>query len=776
MRDFFTTRLALMAALVAVGPVAAQSKPQFEFKDVRAGFIPGPLAEKEDIARRMPMFKAGQWTPVYVTIEGKGALRDAVLTVQSVDSAEDLNDYPMPIPLVEFSAESPVHTFLTYTRPGKIETAISVRLQANGRDLCQAAEVNPYALQSNYYLYLMLGARLPGVRLPGMSEKEELRRSEIAAIDRVEELPDKWFGYNSADVVVLTTGDSGFIDGLLSDEVKRSALFEWVRRGGKLLLSVGKNQGLLANREPLKALLPVDLVGISTPKSLRVDFKTVSADDLADPLGKNLIDLTKFEKKPGRGVREVATYVDGNKNGPLIVQAPYGLGRVTVAAIDLDQPPFTRWKGQGAFWEQLLVESGPLYSSARADDYSGMVSLQEQNDIVSRLQRSLDSFDGVPIIPFYLVALFILVYIVIVGPLDYFFVKKIIKRPELTWVTFPLVVLVVSAASYFTAYALKGDAQQINKVDLIDIDEQTDTIQGTSWFSIFSPHIQNYTIGVEPADGWGVVKQDAAHGVSLPLVSWFARGDERGRHSLFRRSYEYDIEHGGLVRVPIQVWSTKGFQATWSGRFDPTQPPVRSGLFSTPADRSNLGGDVTSFLPANLEDAVLLHRGAVYNLGTLIPGAANAKKVTQSNDSTLNWARSNVVSAPTTYSPRGSYRSTNTVREPASQFMRELMFHEASRSGDTKRIYSNGMLREYDQSWRISGGEGKDPGEFAILVGKLAVAKGDAESVNAGQSSATRLWLGALPDGVAKRPSLEKQGTMRQETYVRVYLPVQPRK
>ena len=59
-------------------------------------------------------------------------------------------------------------------------------------------------------------------------------------------------------------------------------------------------------------------------------------------------------------------------------------------------------------------------------------------------------------------------------------------------------------------------------------------------------------------------------------------------------------------------------------------------------------------------------------------------------------------------------------------------------------------------------------------VGRLALDKGPAEDVTARPATATRLWLGALPDGTAARPKLE--GSLRQETYVRVYLPVTPRK
>ena len=104
-----------------------------------------------------------------------------------------------------------------------------------------------------------------------------------------------------------------------------------------------------------------------------------------------------------------------------------------------------------------------------------------------------------PVVSFGWVALFILIYIVLIGPVDYLFLKKVVKRLEWTWVTFPVIVITVSAGAYFAAYALKGKDLKINKVDVVDIDLAGKRVDGNTWFTLFSPRIQNYTIGVEPA-------------------------------------------------------------------------------------------------------------------------------------------------------------------------------------------------------------------------------------------------------------------------------------
>src|SRR5690349_11068755 len=65
--------------------------------NVRIGIPPGPLAGDEDAGRRAPMFKAGHWTPILVTIEGREDLENAELVVQALDSDDVLNEISTPL-------------------------------------------------------------------------------------------------------------------------------------------------------------------------------------------------------------------------------------------------------------------------------------------------------------------------------------------------------------------------------------------------------------------------------------------------------------------------------------------------------------------------------------------------------------------------------------------------------------------------------------------------------------------------------------------------------
>jgi hypothetical protein len=80
------------------------------------------------------------------------------------------------------------------------------------------------------------------------------------------------------------------------------------------------------------------------------------------------------------------------------------------------------------------------------------------------------------------------------------------------------------------------------------------------------------------------------------------------------------------------------------------------------------------------------------------------------------------------------------------------------------------MLRDLDQRWRLD----PDNRQEVVLFGRAMPAvgqnsEGPAEDMTQSGLSPSRLWLGKLP-GEPNRPALI--GTLFQETYVRVFIPV----
>lgn len=789
-------------AIVAVSGVArAQSREKIQIESVRIGFPPGPQTQQDDNAlslTRDSLYRMGEWVPVYVTLNNVGRYdpdpkKDgpALLIVESPDSDHTTTAYTVDLPRFdEQDGLAGKARVMTYTRPGSSYGEFTIRIVAKdtGRDLIAPSKPgsagttwgNSDALNSSQGLYVAIGTRLPGLhdifkttpqdgQAPPRAGSMPVRRYGIGLLTRIGDMPDLWFGYSAVDVVILSTTDREFTTSLINDPVRSAALAEWVRRGGRLIVC-GSNADVLSGSANLAALLPVEIGQKYQAPSLNVTWRDGGA--MRDPLvsrekNKSLSFIRLLPRQnPHRAFRAlVGGPAEPADATPIVVQGPYGLGRVTVVAMDLDQPPFTSWTGHVEFWQTLFESSGPRISRyAGADQISygpyGQRQFSGNSGEVATLLSQVESFEGVPVISFGWVALFILLYIIVVGPLDYFILKKVFKRLELTWITFPTVVLAVSVAAYFTAYYLKGSDLRVNKQDIIDVDLQTGRVYGRSWFAIFSPQIHKFTIGLEPAAPW-VAPVDPDDPTTN--VTWFGKPQE-STQTLFRHSYDYARQAVGLRGVPIKVWTAKGFQADWAAPISKEKPLIVSGLRHPPGRPDELIGFVTSNLDMPLDDVLLIYRGEVSSIGSLLPGARKA--VTAQSRVKFSVLRQDPYALdPELKRPTETVSTAPQIQPGWTRLPLNVLFHEAWIASVEA---NNGGLRALDQSWRLND-ENRDE---VILVGRLPQARGATEAVNAGPAVPSRLWLGKLPKDGGPRPEIN--GTMRQDTIVRVLIPLAP--
>lgn len=781
-----------LAAVLALVPAAqAQPRSRVTIESVRVGFPAGldSTEAAEADTSLGTLFKSGLWTPVYVTVRGgaEGASPGRVV-VETADSDDVQNTYAVPVPALE---PKDMVTVQAFTKTGSANGELVIRLDEqvaeNRFKPVDEKKKSFNAIGMGDPLCLAVGSRIPGLRQnlaglfpAGQGNQPNLDRLRVAFVDDVGTLPNRWFGYASVDLLMLTTGKREFVNGLLGeDRHHKEALAEWVRRGGHLLVSCGRNQDAvpdLFNRAHMP--LPVNLSELhaQTVEGLR-GWLTVGTETLQAPPPRNgaggTIILAKLEPKPGMSVETILPRSGDNSSPPLIVRWPYGLGQITLVAFDLDQPPFTTWAGQKEFWRNLLDKlrlRPPTVEPRQNANNPNAFYQNSRADLASLLQTRLENFKDVSVISFGWVALFILIYIIIVGPLDYLFLKKVVKRLELTWITFPTVVIVVSAVAYFAAYSLKGNDLRINKVDVVDIDLGSRQVFGNSWFTVFSPRIQLYTVGIEPAAPL-FAAEDATAGpkAAAPVVvTWMGKPDEgyggynRARsQSLFHRTYRYEPDAAGLRDVPIQVWSSKSFAANWEGTWTGKQAQHLQHQESP----RKLEGTVTNPLPVPLEDVALIYGegGAsgvrIYLLDKLAPG--ESKPIidgTTKTQTMTDWRRSSPVMVQQNYGP---YQNLPTV--PGAPLMKQILFYSAVTDADQNR---DTALRYLDQSWR------QNLKDVAILYGRVAAQDGPAEAVTQNAATPTRLWLGQLPGTGAARPRLD--GMLNQETYVRVFIPVPP--
>jgi hypothetical protein len=726
--------------VVGAASATAQSKNKVEITGVRVGFPAGPHStEPDEMGVKLPIFKLRTWTPVYIDIKCLAKLdSQAELVLENADSDGTLNRIKSTVPILQTGETI---TQIGYARIGSNDQLQAIVNLAN-QPISAAFNVRLQGRESVTAIYLSLGAKLAGIKLPTDNKTStHLNLTEMATIVDVNQMPTVWYGYDGVDLAILNCGNLEFLTALQNEKPNRLAvLAEWVRRGGRIIISVGTNQTTLAQIGDLQPLLPVQLSRLQAVKSITVDWPGSSRQNAPFEADTGKV-LEFIELKPKQDdLLRTSNWRDFRvlarvERQPLVVQAAYGLGRVTVVAFDLDRKPFTNWKEQNIFWERLLAGA-----SIRPASSTGMVNEPEGID---QLVHHLDQFEGVPVISFGWVALFILLYILLVGPLDYYILKRFVKRLEWTWITFPTIVLVVSVAAYLTAYSLKGNDQKINKLDLLDIDLQTNRYYGTSWFSVFSPRIQNYTIAVEPTISGASPAQP---------ISWFGKANAN-HNRLFRQVYDYADLATGLQNVPLRVWSSKAFVAQYEGVFDTKSALIVSNLSHPPAQPDRIQGSITNHLPFALDKAVLMYAGKAYELEKLLPNNETPVVFVQSATEIANWLNTNSGAAIAT-------RQGNMYSE--FPFWRLAFADKLSPNSAIRSVIVSGG----EQSWRLANENRSE----AILLARVMQTNSPAEQLSQPTSGPTRLWLNALPGGSVARASIA--GTMRQEIFVRVFIPI----
>ncbi|MCZ2341964.1 MAG: hypothetical protein LC104_09240 [Bacteroidales bacterium] len=801
--------LVFAGVICTVGGVSAQS-PKVVIQSAEIGLPPGPFTpEPSHPNQPVTLFKSQCWAPIALKLTLQEPVSgSAQLRVETTDD-DDLRT-TLTVPLGDFSAHQPGMTlspvdwpYTPYVRPGDVSsgTVTVTVLDAAGIPL-SAPFTQRYLRGRNRSAYIMatLGASVPGLDLPNphaRADAPETNRSllrggrvETAVLTELHQLPDRAIGYDAVDLVILATGSApqAFLTELFhapAAESRRAALSEWVRRGGKLLITVGENARTVAQYPAFRELIPLPFVTEEPSRAvadLTINWlapgglqKTAS---LRGQPGTKY-PLARFSEKGHTSrvlLRHAPLVNDPDQTEyPLVMQTAYGLGRVTLVAIDLDRAPFLDLptEQKASFWDWLIRKADADRASVNPDPNApapGSTGNPTSEDgFAQALKDHVDDFQEVPVISFGWVALLIAFYTLLIGPVEYLFLKKVIGRLEFTWLTFPLIVLSVSTAAYFTAYAIKGDALRINKVDLVDLDPDSGRVYGRTWFTIFSPRIDSYTIGVTPRSDWQDQQPPGSRQPSVH-VDWLA-GGRTGGGNIVSRGYTYHTNlpdqqfADGLMGVPIPVWSTKAFQADWSATLSRTAPLVESRLYHPPGDPNALAGRIVSRLPfGTLRDAQIVYAGAVYKLDPLVPGVP-VTPILDPSTIHAEWLRTQAALTGIGEAVPGS-GPTEMLGSHRQLSLWGMLFHEKALPPGTRTL-QNASFRQLDQSWRF------DPAfrDQAMILARVGPVRGAAESLltAADSPSPTTLWRSERSPDQSRAPLA---GVLRQETYIRMFLPI----
>lgn len=761
----------LVIVLFAAIPVQAADEPVGQARSDAGSSV---SIEKVEIGFQ-GLYKVGEWTPLQVTVRST-VDRHVRIVVDTPDPDDNVTSLPGPV--VRLPPGTPVH-LATCFRTGRMNGELSFEIRDfDGRTLAArrlratsaAGALNAtsgddgssdlrLALKLDAPLWVTLGkfdlagafadSAASGKQPPGGSP-DAAHDTHLARLDSPSQLPVDSRALQSVDLLILPTGrpaKSG--DSILSQvaAAQSTLLQNWVRMGGHLLLSVGAETDAF-EKSPLADWVPVKIDG-QLPLRQLSGFESFSGRNA--PLKvTGTIPAARLVSLPRANV----VLSDASNPNPLIASVPYGFGRVTIVAVDIDRPPLSNWPALKLVMQKLARSSAAISKSV-ARKVNRQLTHVGVSDLATQFQSSNENFSGVRRPSYWWIMGLILLYVAVIGPVDYLLVHRLLRRPELTWLTFPILMCLGIAGAAWYADRANGRDLQVNQFDLVDIDLPTGTVRYNTWVSLYSPRHQRFSVDVEPVTRTQLGQPDAA--ATAVHVSWMGVPENSvggmyrsGGASFGGREYRFGAESTSVENIPVPHWSTKTLSFLWQG--ESTQPAVECRLenFGT----GQLRGTLTHHFEAPLEDCLVVASGWAYLPVTagaaLQPGAVWAldggKNVRQRDlRALLTGERQTRFDKKTGAFSTSEVTTTTEAYDPLDrdfdQQVRMISFHDAAGGSDYTGL-SHAALRGLEMTDLMQLGR-------AILIGRL-------------KSSPARIVV----DGGPVEP-------VDHETWVRLVLPIE---
>jgi hypothetical protein len=454
-------------------------------------------------------------------------------------------------------------------------------------------------------------------KLPELKgENNRLSAQPLVARLPVEQLPDNPLALEGLDALYLNSEKAGELK-----EPQADALRTWVHGGGHLIVALEQPSDL--NAAPwLEALLPCQLRETATRKPTREleqwlqsrSSETAPTDSPRrtrpggvipkyQPPGFGAARLSPGEEDPMPNVTldgeflgtEFAVATGRMRDGqvllsmqdtPLIIRAARERGLVTLLTFSPEREPFRSWKQREWFWGRLLEVPAGWFTSQPLNPYGGW---------------SLDGAFGAMIdsrqvrkLPVSWLLLLLAVYLVVIGPLDQYWLKKI-NRQMLTWLTFPAYVVLFSLLIYYIGYKLRAGETEWNELHLVDLlprGAQADW-RGRTYASIYSPVNESYPLA--SALPWATVRGE--------FLGMYGGGQEGGRLAVTQ------LGEGFQAEVFVPVWTSQLLASDW---VQSDTPPFTASLVP---QGPNLKVRVRNSLDRPLTDLRLVWQGLIYPLG-----------------------------------------------------------------------------------------------------------------------------------------------------------------
>ena len=456
--------------------------------------------------------RAGTWTPVRVALENPGPPITGQVVVHFADAGQGKGAAEEPVELATGAKKE----IVLYVRPRGGPQSFEVSFEdLRGKVRAGPTDVRVMAVEDRtavVALVSMGGHTDPGLR-PLITAQ-----TRIVGLD-ADQLPESWPALKAFDAIVLRDPDTSKLG-----PARIAALKNWVASGGNL--SVVSAEKWRAMDEPsFTELLPVRVKGVRTADAASLPFPFSEQ--------KGPIPVAVTEHLRGR------TLLATEDGVPFIAVGAYGLGRVSFLAADPGALPDVAPDLKAAIWSGILELPAELADDTNNPYYGGQSSESFISQELSRIP---------PLKPpsVLLVTILIGLYVLVVGPGDYFLLKRIGKL-HWTWATYPAAIAVFSGMIYLYARLSRSSDMMVRTLALIDASAEPPTAPSPMriYGGVYSPRAGRFEVGVKVPDAisGGFADENPAYGMGGGASEYLASG---GKHP--------------SLTLSIPIWSMAGVE------------------------------------------------------------------------------------------------------------------------------------------------------------------------------------------------------------------------
>ncbi len=496
-----------------------------------AGQIRGRVVRVGLFAGANPIVREGEWSFIEVELRYNGVKPfDGELRVEQRERDGDVVLSPLPVAL---APDGSPRSYDVYFVPHDMGGGGVVRVRlfdASGKlapltddtGQEQPALMSPAVntIGADEFLIVDLSPR----KLPHVSgldsggagpASDEINSRRVRAM-APRELPARWQGLAPVDAIVWDDADPG-----AQSDQQIEALLDWVRQGGRLLLTSGSNWQMLA-KSPLARVLPVTINGVS---------ETSEALAFEDIVGQSLVDKLDLERRYFRNpitlcrIRALPSALPIPRRCPneqIAYRRMLGRGMLTFVGGSLHE--LLPSSGDAPFsqaCERVVARNFLLLPRVR-EPVQAM--LQMRPDLFRLVRQSID-FEEIGAAFLIFAIVFACVYTLIATGGSYWYLKRRSLQHH-CWTVFAVVGVAGSLIGTAMVWTLRGVSRKVWQTTIIDSYAGRDDGYATCLFGLKTPNHTRLRLDLPVGDATG---PSAAHGSLQPMPETLSLNASRSR-------------------------------------------------------------------------------------------------------------------------------------------------------------------------------------------------------------------------------------------------------